>query len=506
MEDLRRIVAAASADPAARRVRAAPVTDGPPPAGRGQEHGQASEEAPAARRQGLLSDAVSDSRGRLAARWVSAGLSAEVAQALADDGAVGSPARLGRVLPATGLLVLEGDFGSGKSVTAERIHQADVAAAAGDSNAPLPVYLTARQVPGPLQDRVRAAAGELGDIRRCGLHLVLDGLDEPGSARAAELLEEARSLVFSLPSSRVIVTARPGLALGKDERLHYPPLDDDEATALAQRLGADRWILWNESAAIRDTLRLPLFLIVAVLRFQAGAAVPRSRGTFLDALAAAALERTREPIDRSWQALLSLASLTVSRGGTAPAAELGSGQAVRTVLETRLVIQEGRALRFALPVVEQYFAARAVLEAGPGRLDLDDLQLLDRWRDSLTLAVTIGSWDQVSALLDAVARHRPGLASWLVDSAVPRSAAAPAIRLPGHVECARQLRHALTTLTGALGPASQCLGFTDARGTAPAVGALVEGRSVAAGLRARQAGRHGFRPAADVRSGYPEGR
>ena len=41
MEELRRIVVAASADPAARRVRAAPVTDGPLHAGRGQEHGLA---------------------------------------------------------------------------------------------------------------------------------------------------------------------------------------------------------------------------------------------------------------------------------------------------------------------------------------------------------------------------------------------------------------------------------------------------------------------------------
>jgi hypothetical protein len=488
MEELRVIISAASADAAVRRVLAVPVTDGPLLAGRGQELSRVSEEARARRRQGLLSEAASDGRGRLTARWVAAGVSAEVAQMLADDDAVGSPTRLGRELPATGLTVLEGDFGSGKSVTAERIHQADVAAAAGDDDAPLPVYLSARRVPGPLQDAVRAAAVELGDIRRCGLSLVLDGLDEPGSARAGELLEEARSLVFSLPSSRVIATARPGLSLGKDERLPYPSLEDDEATALARRLGSDRWVLWNESVAIRDVLRLPLFLIVAVLRYQAGAAVPRSRGTFLDALAGAALDRTREPIERSWQAMLSLASLTVSLGGTAPAAELGGEQTVRMVLETRLVIREGRALRFALPVVEQYFAARAVLEAGLDGLDLDDLHLLDCWRDSLTLAVTIGSWDQVSALLDSLARRHPGLASQLVTSAVPLSAAAPASQLPGHVECARRLQHALTTLVEGLGPASQCLGFTDSRGSAPAVGAFAEGKSVTAGLRVGPSG------------------
>jgi hypothetical protein len=488
MEELRGIVvSAAGGTPKARRVYAGLGTGDSMSAGRAREFSAVSDQADAIRRQGLLLEAASGSRGRLAAGWVAVGISADVAQMLADDDAVGSPARLGRELPATGLTVLEGDFGSGKSVTAERIHQEDIAAAVGDDTAPLPVYLRARQVPGRLQDEVRTVVGELGDIRRCGLYLVLDGLDEPGSARAAELLEEARSLVFSLPRSRVIATARPSLALGKDERLPYPPLSDDEAMALAVRLGGGRWVLASEPGAIRDMLRLPLFLIVAVLRSHAGAAVPKSRGTFLDALARAALDRTRESMERSWQSMLSLASLTVSLGGTAPTAELGGEQAVRTILESRLVIREGRAVRFALPVVEQYFAAQTVLQDGLGWLDLHDLQLLDRWRDSLTLAVTIGSWDQVTDLLDAMTRRHPGLATWLVDSAVPSPSGPQDTQLPGHAECARRLQHALTSLVAGLGPAAKCLGFTDSRGSVPAVGAQVDGRSVTAGLRAGQA-------------------
>jgi hypothetical protein len=489
MEELRGIVVAAAGTglvgrqvPGASVAGMTPFTEHDP----GVSHAG---EGPDARgRRELLLEAADTSRGRLAARWAAAGLSAAQAQALAADDTVGCPSRLGRKLPVTGLMVLEGDFGSGKSVTAERIHQAGIAAAACDDTAPLPVYLSAKQVPGPLLSAVRGAAGELGDLRRQGLHLVLDGLDEPGHARAGELLDEARALVFSFPASRVIATARPGLALGKDERLLYPPLNDDEARALARRLGGPRWAVWNESAAVRDVLRLPLFLIVAVVRHLAGATVPRSRGTFLDALASAALERTREPSERCRTALLSLATLTVSLGGTVPAAELGDEQAVRMVLETRLVIPDGRGLRFALPVVEQYFAARAALESGLGELDLNDLRVLDRWRDSLTLAVTIGSWHQVSALLDSLSQLHPGSVSWLVASAVPYAAAPPATQLPGDIECARRLHHAASTLVKALGPVSQCLGFTDARGNVPTVGARTAGTSVAAGLRAGHAG------------------
>ncbi|HEY1704088.1 MAG TPA: hypothetical protein VGG75_30695 [Trebonia sp.] len=487
MDELREIVAAASS-PTARHIPAVALSSGnQPPTISSEEHDNRSQD-PRSDRGRRLAEAVHDSRGRLAARWVAVGLSSEVSQRLADDDSVGNPARLGRELPARGLLVLEGDFGSGKSVTAERIHLADVASA-GDGDAPLPVYLSARQVSGLLQDAVQASTTGLGDLRRHGVRLVLDGLDEPGPARAAELLEEARALVFSMPNSRIIATARPGLSLNKEERLSYPPLDREEGTALAQRLGADWWLLVNESPAIEEMLRLPLFLIVALLQIWGFAAVPRSRGTFLDALASAALKRTREPIERPWQALLTLASLTVSRGGTVPAAELGGEQIVRLVLETRLVVRDGRTLRFALPVLEQYFAAQSVLETGLSRLDLHDLQLLDRWRDSLILAVTVGSWDQASALLDAIAQHHPGVVSRLISSAIPGvGSTASAALLPGHIECARQLRHVLSTLVAALGPASRCLGFTNENGNTPAVGAHVDGTSVVAGLRIGQDG------------------
>lgn len=441
------------------------------------------EETRARRRQELLLEAASASRGRLIARWVAAGVSPRLAESLADDDSVGAPTRLGRALLGTGLTVLEGDFGSGKSVTAERIHQADVATALDNQHAPVPLYLVAKSVDGTLQDAVGSAATGLGDFKHCGVRIVLDGLDESGPARAAELLNEARSLVYSWPDSQVVATARPGLTLQGDEQLSYPPLSDQEATALAVRLGDDHRALWSPSEAVRTMLRLPLFLIVAIVRYQAGAQVPRSQGTFLDALANAAIERSHVPTAQARQALFSLARLTIEFGGTAAAAELGSDEAVRSVLETRLVVRAGRSLHFALPVVEQYFAARSVLESGLDGIDLDDLRLLDRWRDSLTLAVTVGSWRQVSALLDTLTPRHPGLMSWLVANAIPGSTVASSGDVPSQLECARRLRHATAGWVSSLGPVGQLLGLTDSCGRLRTVGTFIDGNRVFAGLR-----------------------
>ena len=440
-------------------------------------------------RQDILLEAASASRGRLVAQGVAAGANAELAQALADDEAVGAATRLGPALPASGLVILEGDFGSGKSVTGERIYAAANAAAIADDTAPLPAHLIAKSITGLLTDAIRSTVDGLGEPSHNGLRLVLDGLDEPGQARALELLNEARALVHTWPNTRIVVTSRPGLPLNSDEvKLTYPPLSDEEAVALVERLGGHHSLLWQQSEPIRQMLRLPLFLIVATLQQQAGAAIPRSRGTFLDALAKAALIRSGHSGEQTRQALQSLACLTIEFGGTAPAAELGSDEAVRAVLESRLVVREGHSLRFALPVVEQYFAAQAVLHSGLEVLDLDDLGLLDRWRDSLTLAVTLGSWQQVSDVLGGLAAKHPGLAAWLVANAVPGPTMESSGSLPGHLACARRLQHTLSAWVDALGPVNQFLGLRDTRGRLRTVGAFVEGTRVTAAVRVGDSG------------------
>jgi hypothetical protein len=430
-----------------------------------------------------LLETASASRGRLVSRWTAAGVHPDLAQALADDDSVGAPSRLDRELPGAGLVVLEGDFGSGKSVTAERIHQIAIARALNDELAPSPVYLTAQAVTGPLADVVRAVAGRLGMPHQGGVSLVLDGLDEPGSARARELLDEARSLGLTWKNSLVIATARPGLPLRGVEQQAYPPLSDDEAAALVARLGAPHWTLQSSSPAVRTMLHLPLFVIVAAVRQQAGAEIPRSQGTFLEALAQAALERAHAPNERTWAVLLSLARLTLEAGGLALAGELGSDKAVNLALESRLVVREGRALRFALPVIEQYFAARSVLETGPEGIDFSDLRTLDRWRDSLTLAITAGSWQQVSTLLDILTPLHPGFASWLVTSAVPALAVGSGTNVPGEAECARRLRRTLSVWVGSVGPVGERLGLTDRHGQLRTVGSRVEANRVCVGLR-----------------------
>jgi hypothetical protein len=171
----------------------------------------------AARREKVLADWARYSRRRMIERWAAAGLDDEMVASLADDPTVGSHPSALPPLREQGMVLLEGVFGSGKSVTGERLHQVALAAAMRDAEAPVPVYLDARTVRGALAEIVVDTSASVGDPEKLGVRLVLDGLDgldELSLTRASTLLAEARSLPQVLSGSRVVATVRPGLQVG----------------------------------------------------------------------------------------------------------------------------------------------------------------------------------------------------------------------------------------------------------------------------------------------------
>jgi hypothetical protein len=438
----------------------------------------------ARRRQDRLMQAAAEGRGRLIASWIAAGLDRELAQVLADDESVGAITRLGTQIPPTGLVALEGEFGSGKSVAGERLYLADIAGSLDNLEAPLPIYLPAKSITSSISGAIREQAAAIGEPTKVGVRVILDGLEQVGRGRASEILQEARSIAYSWPNSRIVATTRPGLQWNREEVIRYPALSDTEAQELVQRLGGHHSILWPRSETTAKVLHLPLFLIVGVLRQLAGAEVPRSEGTFIEALANAALERARRPTGEARKALNALARLTTSSGGPLAAAEFGGDDEIELVVGTGIVVRDGRALRFVLPVLEQYFAAQALLSTALDGLDLDlgDLVVLDRWRDTLMLAVTIGSWQQVSAVIEFLTPRLPGLACWLVANAIPEHYTAPTAELPGNTECAARLRRAITGWVAALGQLGTRVGLTDSDGVVRTVGTFVEGGRVMAAL------------------------
>ncbi|MGW2051544.1 hypothetical protein ACWCPF_41355 [Streptomyces sp. NPDC001858] len=375
--------------------------------------------------QVTLDDLAAAGRARMVQRWHAAGVPLAVASEFADTQQMGAlptavvaPTRSGRVV------VLEGSFGTGKSLAAERQHQQDIAAARVDARAPIPVHLVAQHIQGNVIDAATRVARALGEPAARGVALVVDGLDEPGPIRGKELLDQAFGWAASAAGERwrILVTARPGLEMDATSRRVMPELSEDEAAALMDRLGGSGFVVRSQSSMVRSVLRRPLFAIIAAQLQRDRERLPNSPVAFLEALVTRALrdvESVQE--ERAERLLQRLAAACVSTGGVAVAADVGSPGEVRALLGTRLVVRLGdRYLAFALPVLEQYFAGQALLAGGALAEVVQSVELLDRWRYGLAMAIASGGWEPVGTVLDPLLRAQPGIAAWAVHEALPR--------------------------------------------------------------------------------------
>ncbi|MEG3631927.1 NACHT domain-containing protein [Streptomyces poriticola] len=411
--------------------------------------------------QVTLDDLAAAGRARMMQRWRAAGVPVALAAELADTSQTGAlPAAAVAPSPGTCVVVLEGGFGSGKSLAAERQHQQDIAAARADAEAPIPVHLAAQNVQGDLIDAATRAARRLGDPAARGVALVVDGLDEPGPIRGKELLDQALSWTAASGARwRILATTRPGLEMDSKLRRSMPELAEGEAATLMERLGGNGLAVGSESDMVRSVLRRPLFAIIGAQIQQDRERLPSSPMAFLDALVTRALrdvESVKE--ERAERLLQRLAAACVSGGGLAGAADVGSPGEMQALLDTRLVVRRGdRHLAFALPVIEQYFAGQALLANGVLAEVVRSVELLDRWRYGLAMAIASGGWKSTRMVLDPLLRAHPGVAAWAAHEAVPqaeREQESSWPDLPDDVVCQR-LQTALEAWQQALSPAGE---------------------------------------------------
>jgi hypothetical protein len=424
------------------------------------------------------------------ARWRAASIPTELARELADDPTVGTlPLELSDV-PAGSVKVLDGHLGIGKSLLGERLHQHQIQQARLRVDAPVPVWLYARDLRESLATKVIALSRGLADPQRVGAAVVVDGLDEDGSGTAADLIEQARVLVHTWPATSVLLTTRPGPLINSDERVDAPLLSDDQTDALVQRIADDdqpfdRWLWqWPDEArtALRDTLRTPLFASIMGTLRREGQAAPLSPAELVERLVDRGLHTaSRGAADHTEQAIRDLlcrvAVATTQRGGRLPLVELGGHADQIAVLSSRLVAREGDTLAFPLPLLEQWFAAQALLD---GLVDfaplVDDLRQLETWRWPLVMATRVGAHQPVTRLLALLAPRQPGLAGWIVHQAEEsRWRRQPLAAPPPARESAQRIRQAMQAWVTGLGPLAPDVAPVAADGQLQPTGARVDG-------------------------------
>ena len=328
------------------------------------------------------------SRARLVEGWRAVGVPEQKAGELADDRSVG--ASRGKV-PQSGVVALVGDFGSGKSVTAERVHLEDIAAYTDNADQPIPVFLKARQVQGSLEDSVKQNVPSGVGIDCNGVRLVLDGLDETAILHASQLLEEARVLTRVDPNTRVLITMRPGLPVRSEETAVLSPLTEQDLIDLSVRLTGYKYHLLGLPHPVKEAVRYPLFALIALNLRARAAELPSSRALFIDALVRDALGPARDKTMANLETLARAATLSIAGSGRFSENDLGGPDVAAGIVATRLIVRDGANLRFALPVLEQHFGAYALLRGHIAVSSIvGDLATFEVWRYAFVMAVGIG--------------------------------------------------------------------------------------------------------------------
>jgi hypothetical protein len=419
-----------------------------------------------------------ESKVRCIERWQAAGVSESEAIELADDSSIGTPPP--HIQPcAEKLILLIGELGAGKSLIGERLFQIAIKQAKENANAPIPVYLEAKKVVGHLQEAVEAAAIGIGNPQIQGATVIIDGADEAGTGLASQLLTEAR-LLKAWQKTKVVITSRPIPTFEQvEEAVPVPLLSDDDAYTLVERFAQQPISTFTASQwpqAVQDAIHRPLFaVLLGIYLHEVGMTVPKSIGELLSSLVERALQRQRTDIDKANHLLQKLAALSIEYGGGAVfAGDVASSAELQPLINSRLVVERGRAIGFPLPILTQWFAAQSLVTGNPEPEDLiSDFEQLERWRYPLIIAIATFGDNEVSRLLRPIAENHPAFAAEIVKEGLAtwfRNVA-----LPPPLESGRRIRIAMQAWVKGIGSLAQLIAPVREDGTLPPIGVHTDG-------------------------------
>ena len=416
-------------------------------------------------REARLEELWRASLARSEARWRGVGLPVREAADLADDLALGSADSSLLPEPDNPLVVWTAPMGSGKSIAAERHHQAALERAVADEEAALPVFLRAADCVPSLQAAVQAAAAEVGEVRQLGASIVVDGVDEVGYQAAGELLTQARVLAGTWPKTTLLLTSRSVPVLTEAvEHKAFPALDEEAQEDCVQIGAGVRGVttsLHSLPQPVRATIAQPFFALLVGLWMRDRGTVPRAQ---IDLMATLGERATRDlSIDEGHLRVLAVKSVACELGPV-PAGDILDGMRADELLSTGMVERRGAGLAFVLPAVAQWFAAQALLfdELASDRL-LDAPEDLELWRYPLALAISLGSADRAGRLLAPFFDDEAGFAMRILDTIFGQAVLGGATPPPWR-EGGAQARQCLQALADALGPLAGLVAEVDGAG------------------------------------------
>ncbi len=352
-----------------------------------------------------------ESIARCKQSWIALGVPDDDAAKLSQDRSVGYELSL----PTTGVQIVTGDHGAGKTLAVQRLFQSAVDDAMGDSSKPFPIFVRARDLSGSLREYVENVSRGYSFPSVQGTLIVIDGIDEIGTDSANRLLEDVVPYVEANSNVSVVITTRPLPGLkSTGQRVDVPALDEQGVLCLISKVAGrtvERRELWSLTQSIQDVAKLPLFAVIIGAELRKDPYLHLTRPSqLLDRLVQRTLSEAGDHKDEVDGLLQDLAVKAVRGGKSVDKSDVHPRRIVRgRLIDSRLVNEEGGRVDFTLPIFREWFAARALVE---GKVSLDELKpVADRWIIPITLAINSEDKDLGRSLVASLARSDPGLAS-----------------------------------------------------------------------------------------------
>ncbi|MHB1800057.1 MAG: NACHT domain-containing protein [Actinomycetes bacterium] len=322
-------------------------------------------------------------------------------------------------VPAGGVMVLIGDFGSGKSELAEAWHRAAIEDLAARDDAAFPVWLSAPDLSGgTLETAVERQAGQAWRHGR-GAAVAADGVDEMDPATAQTVLDAARTLARSYANVQLLLTTRPGiLSPAETENATASLLSEEEALELVEFAGGKSRDTWRWTADMRATVRRPFSALAAGVMLGRDTA-PRGEADLVRVLVEDALEKGTE---RS--AVTSAATRSALQGLAVALTRTGRDGLTfsdRQIARSSRLVADGPdgSVLFSLPIFQHWFAAQAIVTGAvaPEEAVADALSF-NRWRWAAAVAaLSAPDAEALDRLLGTWVAGNPGAAAWVIQQA-----------------------------------------------------------------------------------------
>ena len=402
----------------------------------------------------------------------------EVATELARD------MNVGRVLDdlASGLYVLEGGQGSGKTLACHRFFQQAVERTLKDSSQPFPIFIHAADIGRDLWDTIDSRCQGYMDQGVQSVLAIVDAVDEQGFGRAQMLFQQMESYARGNPNATLVATTRsiPGL-VHNGIGVPMPTLSERQVVELVAKVSGARSEavqFWSWGESLRESSQFPLFAVMIGVWLRDNSETHGlSRHKLVEYLAQSSLAEGCGNSEETDMMLQILATKTITHGARVRPHEVTPRVAKqRQLVDSRLVRETNSAIDFDLPIFREWYASRAILEGTTSveELDLDS----DRWAVPLSIAAHSDNLPVAKAVMNHLASVNPSMAAEVlrggeqarywggVDPTLPETA----------VGVGEEIRQAMGVWAEGLGPLFGVIGPVGPGGQVETLGVRLSGK------------------------------